>query len=43
MYKILLLRHDTLIPLVIHGLYLCMEVSLLLVKHAEKIYSADFM
>jgi len=28
MYKILLLWHDILIPLVIHGLYLCVELSL---------------
>ena len=36
-YEILLLRHDTLIPPVIHRLYLCVELSLLLVKHAYKI------
>jgi len=36
MSKILLLWHDTLIPLVIRPLYLCVELSLLLVKHALK-------
>jgi hypothetical protein len=33
-YKILLLWHDNLIPLVTHGLYLCVELSLVLVKQA---------
>ena len=33
-YKILLLRYNTLIPPVIHRLYLSVELSLLLVKHA---------
>jgi hypothetical protein len=28
MYKIILLQHASLIPLVIHGLYLCVELSL---------------
>ena len=43
MYKILLLQHDTLIPLVILALYLCVELSLLLVKRDKKIYSSDFV
>lgn len=34
MYKILLLRHDNLIPLVTHRLYLYVKLSLVLVKQA---------